>query len=112
MSRIVYVYLDLNHVLNKCVLMFTVAFYGAVMYGPRTSGDQWMVVTPHRELDTLLSQRRQKVKELQDIIKKRQPALFVMLILAMVFLTPFRVIAFVVAVLGVFYLVNDLLYHM
>ena len=35
-----------------------------------------------------------------------------MLILAMVFLTPFRVIAFVVAVLGVFYLVNDLLYHM
>lgn len=92
--------------------IFTVAFYGAVMYGPRCDGYQWMVITPHADSNLLLANRQQKVKELREVIKRRQPALFLTLILVALFLTPFRVIALVVIVFGLYYLVNDLLYHM
>lgn len=87
-----------------------VAFFGAISYGPRVKGAQIM----EEVADSPPSgcSRAKRFDELLLEFRRRQPAVIIIVVLAMVFMTPVRFFALIVMFLGGSYLIRDLLYYL
>ncbi|KAF6025166.1 hypothetical protein EB796_016543 [Bugula neritina] len=89
---------------------FAVAFFGAMMYGPRVHARQHLLVLPQDRRDAPM--RYEKVQNFLEAIRKSQPAIFILLLSAMFLLTPFKFFALFIISLGGFHMVYDFVLYL
>lgn len=97
-----------NYILTYIVV---VTFYATITYAPRVHAQEFVTVTATHDY-RLSAERLGRLKEFLAMIRKRQPALLILLVSALIFWTPVRVFVIMVIVFGCGYLIVDLFIYL